>query len=72
MPDVLHLQSAVLQVGRPIIYGLAVKGESGVKKVLEMLHDELELAMSLSGCCRVKDITRSHVQTEYEIICSML
>jgi len=68
----LAIGAQAVLVGRPIIYGLAVKGESGVKKVLEMLHDELELAMSLSGCCRVKDITRSHVQTEYEIIRSML
>lgn len=68
----LAIGAQAVLVGRPIIYGLAVKGESGVKKVLEMLQDELELAMSLSGCCRVEEITRSHVQTENEIIRSML
>jgi len=68
----LALGAQAVLVGRPIIYGLAVKGESGVKQVLKMLQDELELAMSLSGCCSLKDITRSHVQTENEIIRSML
>eukprot|EP01018_Ginkgo_biloba_P027662 Gb_26120 [translate_table: standard] len=68
----LALGAQAVLVGRPIIYGLAVKGESGVKKVLEMLHKELELTMSLAGCCTVKDITRSHVQTERDFIRSML
>lgn len=68
----LAIGAQAVLVGRPIIFGLAVKGEFGVKKVLEMLQEELELAMSLSGCCSLKDITRSHVQTESEIIRSML
>jgi (S)-2-hydroxy-acid oxidase len=50
------------QVGRPIIFGLAVDGEFGVRKTLQMLRDELELSMSLAGCCSIKDISRSHVQ----------
>nr|POF05677.1 peroxisomal (s)-2-hydroxy-acid oxidase glo3 [Quercus suber] len=31
-------------IGRPVIYGLAAKGEYGVRKVIQMLKDELELA----------------------------
>lgn len=68
----LALGAQAVLVGRPIVFGLAVKGQSGVKKVLDMLHDELELAMSLSGCCSVKAITRSHVQTEHEMMRSLL
>jgi (S)-2-hydroxy-acid oxidase len=37
-----------------------------VKKVLQMLRDEFELAMALAGCTTVKDINRTHVQTEAE------
>src|SRR4029077_4050275 len=37
-------------VGRPILWGLAVGGEVGVKSVLELLRQELDLAMALSGC----------------------
>ncbi len=61
-----------LQVGRPVIYGLAAKGEYGVKRVIEMLKDELERTMALSGCPNVKDIARSHVRTENERLQSML
>lgn len=61
-----------LQIGRPVVFGLAAKGENGVKRVIQMLKDELELAMALSGCPNVKDITRSHVRTERERLLSML
>ena len=53
-----------VQVGRPVIFGLAADGEDGVRKVMKMLKDELELTMALSGCPSVQDITRSHVTTE--------
>ena len=36
-------------VGRPILWGLAVGGEAGVKFVLEMLRQEFDLAMALSA-----------------------
>ncbi|KAE9467968.1 hypothetical protein C3L33_00099, partial [Rhododendron williamsianum] len=53
-------------IGRPILYGLAAKGEYGVRRVIEMLKAELELTMALSGCPTLKDITRSHVRTEQD------
>lgn len=36
-------------VGRPAIWGLATNGTKGVTKVLEVLRDELDLTMALSG-----------------------
>lgn len=36
-------------VGRPILWGLAVGGEAGVKFVLEMLRQEFDLAVALFG-----------------------
>ena len=62
----------LIQVGRPVVFGLAAKGEHGVRRVVEMLKDELELTMALSGCRNLKAITRSHVRTEHEILKSML
>ncbi|KAK9993888.1 hypothetical protein SO802_023591 [Lithocarpus litseifolius] len=60
------------EIGRPVIYGLAAKGEYGVRQVIQMLKDELELTMALSGCPSVKDITRRHVRTQRETLHSML
>jgi 4-hydroxymandelate oxidase len=50
-------------VGRPILWGLAIGGEAGVKFVLEMLRREFDLAMGLSGCPRLTAITRDLVGT---------
>ncbi|XP_022724453.1 peroxisomal (S)-2-hydroxy-acid oxidase GLO4-like [Durio zibethinus] len=62
----IALGAQAVLVGRPVIYGLAAKGEYGVRRVLEMLKDELELTMTLSGCSSVKEITRSHVRTKHD------
>ncbi|GAB4841954.1 hydroxyacylglutathione hydrolase glo4 [Ancistrocladus abbreviatus] len=62
----LALGAQAVLVGRPVIFGLAAKGEYGVKHVIGMLKDELELTMALAGCPSVKDITRNHVRIENE------
>ncbi|CAK9220921.1 unnamed protein product [Sphagnum troendelagicum] len=62
----LALGASGVFVGRPSVFGLAVDGEAGVKKMLEMLRDELERTMTLMGVCSVDQISRHHVETEHE------
>jgi len=52
------LGAKAVGVGRPIIWGLAVDGEQGAKRVLDILRREFELAMRLCGCTSVEEITR--------------
>jgi len=62
--DVLRaiaLGADAVLVGRPILWGLAVAGEAGVRRVLDLLRREFELAMALSGCADVESITRDLV-----------
>ncbi|XP_001631007.2 2-Hydroxyacid oxidase 1 [Nematostella vectensis] len=59
----LALGARAVFIGRPVIWGLGYKGEAGVRKVLGLLREELRLAMILSGCGSLADITRSHVIT---------
>ncbi|WP_407562699.1 alpha-hydroxy acid oxidase [Streptomyces sp. 184] len=40
-------------VGRPVVWGLATAGETGARRVLELLGDELRDALGLSGCSDV-------------------
>ncbi|XP_020886611.1 peroxisomal (S)-2-hydroxy-acid oxidase GLO3 isoform X2 [Arabidopsis lyrata subsp. lyrata] len=68
----LALGAQAVLVGRPIVYGLAAKGEDGVKKVIDMLKNEFEITMALSGCPTIGDITRNHVRTENERLQSRL
>ncbi|KAH6793116.1 Aldolase-type TIM barrel family protein [Perilla frutescens var. hirtella] len=62
----LALGASGVFIGRPVVFGLAAAGEAGVRKVVEMLHDEFELTMALSGCRSVKEITRAHVITPWD------
>jgi 4-hydroxymandelate oxidase len=48
--------NAVL-VGRPVLWGLATGGESGVTDALKMLQKEFDLAMALSGSSKLEEIT---------------
>ena len=54
----LALGAHAVMVGRPVLWGLAADGEAGVRRVLELLHTELDLAMGLCGTPRLADITR--------------
>lgn len=58
----LALGARAVLLGRPILWGLAVDGESGVYHVLQLLRDEFELAMTLAGCPTLLNITRSLVR----------
>ncbi|GAA0139965.1 oxidoreductase [Lithospermum erythrorhizon] len=62
----LCLGAQAVLVGRPVIYGLAARGERGVRQVLDMLKNELELTMALSGSCTISDISRNHVRTQLD------
>lgn len=48
--------NAVL-LGRPVLWGLSAGGADGVKRVLQLLREEFDLAMALSGCREVREIT---------------
>jgi len=52
----IALGAKAVLVGRPILWGLAVVGEVGARHVLELLREELDLAMALSGCAKIDDI----------------
>lgn len=45
----IALGAAAVLIGRPYLYGLAAGGADGVRRVVEMLRDELTLAMALCG-----------------------
>jgi 4-hydroxymandelate oxidase len=57
----LALGAKAVLLGRPILWGLAVAGEAGVSHVIELLRDELDIAIALSGCATLQDIDSSLV-----------
>lgn len=49
-------------LGRPYLYALAVAGEAGVRRCLELLRTELVNAMALLGTPTIADVTPAHVR----------
>jgi isopentenyl diphosphate isomerase/L-lactate dehydrogenase-like FMN-dependent dehydrogenase len=58
----LALGARAVLVARPCVWGLAVDGEAGVRNVLELLRDEIRLALALTGCTSPEAVTRAHLQ----------
>lgn len=54
----LALGAKIAQVGRPVVWGLAVGGQAGVQRVMTTLRDEFDNVMAQCGCRNVKAITR--------------
>lgn len=52
----LALGAKAVMIGRPILWGLGVGGEEGVKAVLTILKAEFDLAMALCGYTSVNQI----------------
>lgn len=58
----LALGACAVLVGRAPLWGLAVDGQQGVEHVLQILREELVMAMALSGKPTLADIDRSLVK----------
>jgi isopentenyl diphosphate isomerase/L-lactate dehydrogenase-like FMN-dependent dehydrogenase len=51
-----------VMIGRAYLYGLAACGEPGVRRVLEILRDEMVRTLSLMGCPSMSDLDRSWLE----------
>jgi isopentenyl diphosphate isomerase/L-lactate dehydrogenase-like FMN-dependent dehydrogenase len=57
----LALGARAVLAGRAPLWGLAVDGADGVQRVLELLREEVQLALALCGCASPAEVTRAHV-----------
>ena len=53
----LALGARAVQIGRPVLWGLATDGQEGVAHVFNILQQELDVAMALCGCRSLDEIT---------------
>ena len=58
----LALGAKMVCIGRPVLWGLALDGQNGVGLTLDLLRNELDLAMALSGCIDVNSVDRNLVK----------
>jgi isopentenyl diphosphate isomerase/L-lactate dehydrogenase-like FMN-dependent dehydrogenase len=57
----LALGAQAVLAGRAPLWGLAVDGADGVQRVLELLREEIALALALCGCASPAEVRRGHV-----------
>ncbi len=53
----LALGATAVGVGKPLFFSLAVGGERGVDKLFEILAEETRVAMALTGCASLADVS---------------
>jgi (S)-mandelate dehydrogenase len=51
------LGAAAVALGRAPVYGLGAGGQHGASHALEILRDEFDRTLALTGCCSVADLT---------------
>ncbi|KAL6711456.1 hypothetical protein ACN47E_004390 [Coniothyrium glycines] len=57
----LALGADFVWIGRPVLWGLAYKGQEGVELCLKLLGDEVRLCMGLAGVTKVEDIGKEYL-----------
>src|ERR671924_731373 len=57
----LALGARAVLSGRAVVWGLATGGQEGARHVLELLREEIRLSLSLLGCTRPEEVSRTHV-----------
>ncbi|KAF2160429.1 hypothetical protein M409DRAFT_70397 [Zasmidium cellare ATCC 36951] len=57
----LALGADFVWIGRPVLWGLAYKGQTGVELALKLISDEIRLCMALAGTVKVSDITKEYL-----------
>lgn len=58
----LALGADAVMIGRPYLYGLAVRGRTGVEQVLAILAEETRKTLLLMGVGGVAELSRDHLR----------
>ena len=57
----LALGARAVLAGRAPLWGLACEGEAGARRVLDLLREEIELALALCGCTSPEEVGGAHL-----------
>ncbi|MCG6399549.1 alpha-hydroxy-acid oxidizing protein, partial [Vibrio fluvialis] len=55
----------LVAIGRPVIYGLALGGSTGVQQVFDFFKKELEMVMQLAGTQTIADIRQAKLRDNH-------
>ena len=57
----LAMGATACGIGRPVLYSLSAYGEAGIKRMSQLLGEELTMVMRLMGTTKVANINPRHV-----------
>ena len=57
----LALGAHAVMLGRAPLHGVAAAGEAGALRALQIYRDEIDRVLALTGCTRLDQLTRAHV-----------
>ena len=60
----LALGADSVLIGRSWVYGLAARGQQGVEHVLEIIKNEMQVAMALTACRSIEEIDRKVLEND--------
>lgn len=63
----LALGAKAVMVGRPAVYALAAQGQKGVENLIDIMTQEMSVAMTLTGAANVKQIDNSSLVDKADI-----
>jgi len=61
----LALGAHFVFVGRAAMYGLAVAGQAGVERSLQLIQREIDVNLALLGCTSTESLDRNHLQKTF-------
>ena len=59
----LAMGADFIALGRPLVYGLAIDGDKGVKRIIELFKEELIYSMATCGINNISDINYRNIRT---------
>ena len=61
----LALGANYVMLGRPLMYGIGADGEKGLRRILDIIKDELSTALGLVGLTDINDVTSEIIAKKF-------
>jgi L-lactate dehydrogenase (cytochrome) len=61
----LALGANYVMLGRPLMYGIGADGEKGLRRILDIIKDELSTALGLVGLTDINDVTSKIIAKKF-------
>ena len=61
----LALGANYVMLGRPLMYGIGADGEKGLRRILDIIKDELSTALGLVGLTDINDVSSEIIAKKF-------